>query len=606
VKEQNAELPGPFDGRYPYWGAAADLAAILCLIAIGLTVWPMGGVEGYPAWVNPKDPLLEGPDSGNWAENIQHWLSGNYGDLEPHRMPTYVLFSGLTFAWTQDIPLSGHLVNHLAHLATPLCVYGIGRLMGSRVVGFGAGLLVALCPLLVEASERFGVDPTVAFMVPFSLFMALLAARWWWLGPLAGVVGGLAMTSHYTTLFHAIPPLIAILLYAKTWRDRLRSGAGYLVGVWVTWTLIFGTFVWGGSRVSTEAFHEALEKGTQEKASDGVSFVEVLWSKFTASDGLFSFWALHVEPAFHHTIQEMVEPLRSDLLPWSVAVLCVWIGFFGLGLGRIGDSKGWMSWLRLLDWKGGVVLLIALGPLPFLIHFHHAESELPLRYSYNFLPIVALVLVRGLVGPLLIVDRVVHRFQPKWKSGIFGLVLVCLLGRSYGSVNEEQNRQKPPTMAARASEQVGLAIKAEFEVIGGVVCRFRAAVPFTGGEQCPTSNRFDHYPMRLPAGEKIDLSDLEQKQRLFALNEGALWDYLAMLDEECAGDGPLPYVVVWRQGDKELVDKPFLKLAELWVRETWGVRRSVKVPPKEPHEIKAYIVSIPREDIRARNKDAAP
>ena len=165
-----------------------DAAAVLFLLFVGLTVWPMDGDPSLPFWASPADPLVEGPDSGAWAANILAWSDGDYGYLESQRMPTYVLFSGLATAWTGSVALGGHLVNHLVHLLTPLLLFGIGRLMGSRAVGFGAGLLCAVCPFLVQASWRFGVDPTVAFVIPLSLWMGLLAARWWWLGPLVAQV----------------------------------------------------------------------------------------------------------------------------------------------------------------------------------------------------------------------------------------------------------------------------------------------------------------------------------------------------------------------------------------------------------------------------------
>jgi hypothetical protein len=552
VKDSAPDLPTLFDGRSPLWRVLADVTALLALVALGLTVWSMDGDPGIPWWAGPADPLLEGPDSGAWASNILAWTTGETQYLEPHRMPTFILFSGLASAWTENVALAGHLVNHLAHLLTPLCVYGIGRLMGSRSVGLGAGILTAVCPFLVQASWRFGVDPTVAFIVPFSLFVALLAARWWWLGPLAGLVGTLAMTAHFTTLFHAIPPGIAILLFAKGWRNRTQALLGYAVGVWLTWTVIFRTFVWGGLATLSEAVPE------------GIGQTETDWS------GPLAVLQENMGDALGTSVQLVMGALHGRLVPWGLALVLVWIGVVGVGLGRPTKSRGLRRWWGLFEWRGGLVLLLALGPLPLL-----AAAQAEARYSYNLLPIVALLFARGMVGPLMLVDRAVAWRFKKWGSGVLALVLVLGVGRDFWGASIWKHKPLPPPMSARAGWLIGKAITANFESIKGVVCPFREAIPYTGGRYCPNT--------RCPSEVNIE----------------AFWDCAEIMDAQCEGEGPLPYVVMWRRAHDER-DIP-RKAMDQWAKETWGTVAEIAVPLRTP-EFMADIVSIPRADIRARKK----
>jgi len=564
VNETAPDLPTLFDGRNPLWRVLADVAAIVALVALGLTVWSMDGDPGIPWWAGPADPLLEGPDSGAWASNILAWTTGNPQYLEPHRMPTFILFSGLASAWTGNVALAGHLVNHLAHLLTPLCVYGIGRLMGSRSVGLGAGILTAVCPFLVQASWRFGVDPTVAFIVPFSLFVALLAARFWWLGPVAGLVGGLAMTAHFTTLFHAIPPAFAILLFSKGWRNRIRAFVGYSLGVWLTWTLIFQTFVWGGLATLSEAVPEGIVKGAQGSAGQA----ETDWS------GPMAVLRENIGDALGNSVQLVMGALQGNLLPWGLAMTLVWLGIVGLGLGRPGTHKGLRRWWGLFEWRGGLVLLLALGPLPLL-----AAAQAEARYSYNLLPIVALLFARGMVGPLLLVDRLILSFLKHWRAGILALLVVSLVGRDFWGASIWKHKPLPPPMSARAGWLIGKAITANFDAIGGVVCPFREAIPYTGGRYCPKT--------RCPNEVNIE----------------AFWDCAQIMDAQCDGEGPLPYVVIWRRAHDER-DIP-RKAMDQWAVETWGTVAEIAVPLRTP-EFMADIVSIPRADIRARKKADVP
>ena len=552
------ELPSPLSGRPVLYGALADVVALACLVFVGLTVWPMEGDPSLPFWAGPSDPLLEGPDSGAWAANVLAWTKGQYHFLEAQRMPSFVLFSGLAFSWTGSIALAGHLVNHLAHLLTPLLVYGIGRLMGSRSVGLGAGLMVAVCPFLVQASWRFGVDPTVAFVIPLSLFSALLAARYWWVGPMAGASAALAMAAHFTTLFHGIPPAVAILLFSKGWSHRWRAFVGYCVGLFVTWKLLFQTFNWGGLSILNEAVPEGIQKGAVTEADPDAS----VWS------GPIQILQENLSGSVLDSVQMVVGAFRNPTLSWGLLIAVAWIGILGPGLGRVGDRTGLRRMLALVDWKGGVVLLLALGPLPVL-----AAAQAEERYTYNFLPIVALFLARGMVGPCLLVDRLILRFWTRWRAGVVGLLLVAFVGRSYWGASVWKHKPLPPPMSARAGWIIGSAIADEFEEIEGVVCSFREAIPYTGGRYCPRT--------RCPT----------------VVNREAFWNCLQIMDEECDGEGPLPYVVMWRRsGDERNVAR---KAMDQWAIEKWGARAEITVPLRTP-DFMADIVSIPREDIRAR------
>ncbi|MEC7240876.1 MAG: glycosyltransferase family 39 protein [Myxococcota bacterium] len=537
-----------------------DAAAVLFLLLVGLTVWPMDGDPSLPFWASPADPLLEGPDSGAWAANILAWSDGDYGYLEAQRMPTYVLFSGLAMAWTGSVALAGHLVNHLAHLLTPLLLYGIGRMMGSRAVGFGAGLMSAVCPFLVQASWRFGVDPTVAFVIPLSLWAGLLAARWWWLGPIAGVAGGLAMTAHFTTLFHALPAAFAVLLFASGWRTRMLAFSGYVAGAGLTWWGIFRTFNWGGLSTLNEAVPEGILKGSVD-TMDGVQ-ASPSW------DAPSEVLRENMSGALGESVQLVLGALNTSALSWTLLLAAAWIGVLGVGLGDPKERRGLRGIWGLLDWRGGLVLILALGPLPFL-----AAAQAEERYSYNLLPIVCLLVARGIVGTTLLVERGIQRGWARWRPGLLAFVVVAFVARSYWSASVWKHKPLPPPMSARAGWIIGEAIQKEFEEIEGVVCSFREAIPYTGGRYCPKT-RCPNY-----------------------VNIEAFWDCLTIMDNECEGEGPIPYVVMWRRtGDEREIPR---KAMDQWAIETWGTVAEIAVPLKTP-EFMADIVSIPREDIRAR------
>ena len=406
------------------------------------------------------------------------------------------------------------------------------------------------------------MDPTVAFVVPLSLFMALLAARWWWLGPLAGVAGGLAMTAHFTTLFHAIPAGVAILLFAKGWRSKALAGLGYAIGVWATWTVIFRTFLWGGLSTLNEAVPEGILKGSvtgmggDQPGPNWEAPSEVLQENMSGALG--------------ESVQLVLGALNSSFLPWALLLALAWIGVSGIGLGQPGDKTGIRRVLAFLDWRGGLVLVLALGPLPFL-----AAAQAEERYSYNLLPIVCLLVARGLVGPCLLLERGIRRYYGRWKIGLLSLILVAAVARSYWGASIWKHSPLPPPMSARAGWIIGESIRGEFDEIEGVVCSFREAIPYTGGRYCPKT-RCPNY-----------------------VNVEAFWDCLQIMDGECAGDGPIPYVVMWRKtGDEREVPR---KVMDQWVIETWGTVKEVAVPLKTP-EFMADIVSIPREDIRARKQ----
>jgi len=134
-------------------------------------------------------------------------------------------------------------------------------------------------------------------------------------------------------------------------------------------------------------------------------------------------------------------------------------------------------------------------------------------------------------------------------------------------------------MSARAGWIIGNAINTHFDDIGGVVCPFREAIPYTGGRYCPKT--------RCP-----NVVNIEE-----------FWDCAQIMDSQCEGEGPLPYVVMWRRVNDER-NVPRMAMDQ-WAIETWGTVAEISVPLGTP-EFMAEIVSIPREDIRARQKGGIP
>ena len=545
-----------------------DVAVCGVLVFVATTVWSMNGGEGFPFWAGQSDPLLEGPDSGEWAANAVAFSNGQYDDLDPHRMPTFVILTGLFSKITPSIAYAGHLVNHLVHTLLPIVLYGIGRLSGSRSAGIGAGVMVAVSPLLVAASWRFGVDPTIAFMVPLTLLFGMMAGRWWKMAPIAGVVGAFGASSHFTTLFHPLVGLLAVVLISKGWRNRSLAVAGYVAGVAAGLLVIFRIFPFAGISGLESALFEGIVAGSQ--SISGTATV--------ASEPAIAALKSGLPDSVSGAVSNSLEQLFSSAVPWGLMVFSLWFGILGIGLKRAPDGKGIARLLGMCDWRGGILLVACLAPLPLLY-----ASGAELRYSYNLLPIVCLVYMRGLVSMAVCFELLIRwgtfRYLPKgWSSrlvGVSGLVIAIFVARSYWANSINSNVQLPPAMSATAGWAIGNRVGELFPEDGGAVSPLREALIYADKSYCPHTV--------CPATGTTS----------------AFWDCLSIAKRECDGEGDIPWVVVWRSRFDERSEAR--KMMDEWVVEQFGILDTVEVPFGRP-EFKATIVSIPREAITDRSR----
>ena len=84
--------------------------------------WRLGWVGD---WV-----LFPGPDAGNWAMEMQNWISGL--SLDRHRPPVFTMLGGLAASLFGDVVFAGHMVNHLLSLLLCLVTYALGRATSGR------------------------------------------------------------------------------------------------------------------------------------------------------------------------------------------------------------------------------------------------------------------------------------------------------------------------------------------------------------------------------------------------------------------------------------------------------------------------------------------
>lgn len=375
-------------------GAALDLALLMALVGLGLYHWP--GATGMPS---PQDLLLDGMDAGEWADQARAYASGRYESLDGHRMPTWTILSGLVAG--ADIPEAGHLVNHLLQVALAPVIYGLGRAWGlGRGTSLLAGALVAANAVLVLASRRYGVDPTVTTLIPLCLLAAHLVRARWWLGLVAGAVTALATASHFTTLPYPFPAMLTVLLVARP-GERLPATLSFLAGLSLTWGAIFLVFPWIGVdilllSVAESASHEAAGvPGTP-------GWERLLGAALSA--------VRHDLPG---AAVDYASRLHAAAPPAALTFLLATLGAVGLGLGGPPRRRrGVLPPASPAPWAGGVVLLAALAPVPVLLAMHAAP-----RYSDNLLPIAIILVVRGLASGAALLDGALPRAWPRALAG---------------------------------------------------------------------------------------------------------------------------------------------------------------------------------------------
>lgn len=564
------------------WRWGLDVLALLLLLAVGLwflpglgaanEVPPSAGMVEYlesnplPFWATVDDLLLVGPDAGAWASSAQAVLQGNLDALDEHRMPTFSIVTAGVMLFQRDVALAGHWLNHAAMLLLPLLLYGLGRIGGGRAVGLGAGFLVACLGPLLNASRLYGVDPLIFTILPASLLLTAAVRKWWWLAPVAGLVVAMATVTHFTTLPMCIPPLLLLILWGPRcwWRRLLAVGLFLVTGAGLLW-LLFQVFPFPTTAELAHNVSEGIAPGSGSTLEPSLN-KEAL-SILEAGAGT----------AVDTAVMNVMLVLRPAWLPWHLALALPWVGAVGAGLAirakKPGAAPVWKRMLGSFDLALGVVLLTYLAPLPFF-----AAAQAPDRYGWNLLPFAALLLVRGLGSVAMVIGHGVRALWRRWPLGV--LSLGAALAVVYGSWTNGHGMRfvLPPSMDGQEVRLLGQLVSDHFEPGHGAVCTIREASAHAGRHYCPQSP--------CPLG----------------VNERFFEHCLATIDKECSGDGPVPYVVIQQasrlphtalapdaSGSRGPAHEAF---------DAWLLERYQPLGNYEARQFRAYLLSLPREDLR--------
>ncbi|MGB0638924.1 MAG: hypothetical protein ACPGTU_06315 [Myxococcota bacterium] len=536
-----------------------DVLCVAALVGACILHWPNAevslSVEGpaQPAWGTIRDALLDGPDAGEWARSMLALHDGRYNELETHRLPTWLIIVNAVMSIEPNVVRAGHLANHLLNLVLGLGVFAVGRLAGQRWIGLGAAALAMMSGHALAVSLRFGVDAAVIAMVPLAIVGAQLACRKWQLGVLSGVMAGLVMATHFSTLPYILPGFALILMCGGK-GTRWLAAAGHVVGV--------AGIIWLLSRVfpisTLEEFQVAIANGISPGNQGG---------------GRVSSWAVATEvvregldTALNRGVAQLMVQIRPSWLPWGPSLLLPWLGVLGIGLKRgtyrRSKEQGVVRYVwSTMDLGLGLGLLFCLAPVPVF-----AAAQAPLRYGDNLLPFGAILLVRGMASVFWILSQC-SRYTAQLK--VINVVYAVLgVGLFASAIQDAKPARRPlyPTLEEVGYWQLGQTLSQHFSPGSGVASPVREAL---------VEGRLRYCPQRI-CPERA--------------TEEAYWSCLAVLKRECDGTEPVGYVVT----DADLYDPNAVARRDMdvWIAENWTPAAVVTNP-----RFNAQVYMIPREEI---------
>lgn len=505
------------------------------------------GLEGIPeAWWRVgtlSDMLLYGPDSGNWAWNAHAFRVG--AQLDIHRMPVYTYLTAFASRWTDDVVFAGHMVNHLASGLVPLLTYTLGRLCAGRGAALLGAALVAACPALLNVKNLYGVDPSLQLVFMLLVLCSWLAARVHWaFTPLAGVAAGLCAGTHYLGLLFPIPVLFLLLFSDGGWRRRLLTPLLVLGLGLATWKLLLRPYPPIGLAKVAQVYAEGVigsSGGFAANHQEGVGTAAALVLGRLGSAGPMA-------------AQRAMAHFAVDVLPWGALLALGWAGLLGLGL-HPGRRWGW-------DRRGSLWLGVLLLPLVAL-----EAARAPERYTFYSLPLVALLLGRGVASAAAGVDLGLRRLWSRWPRGLLAFGLAALLVTRFVPALQVRWPGSPPTEEALQDRVAGALILEEFPGWGGLVSSAQNLLFYTGRLRCPRQSCADE-------------------------GERTLQACAALLLEQCVGQGDIPWVI------EEKTSYGFADQPEERVNQAVATRfQAVGSIPGPRRTLTVY--RLPREELRA-------
>lgn len=485
-----------------------DLVGIVVSAGASVALWATsrGDPSPYlpadsPWWARVRDHLLDGPDAGAWASNaVALWL-GRWDELDPHRLPILPYLTAAALHVYPDPALAGHIVNHLLHVLLGPVVFLLGRRWMGAGPAVGAALLAVSFPPALLAADRYGVDPLVAVALPGALLAAEGASRRWALAPLFGFVVGLCACAHLTTIGIPVPAVVLTLLRgAPGWRRWLGAtglAAGVLIGVGTAF-LSYPTLPWG-------ILLGSLAEGVSPAGPDGdparIESTTARAMEIVTAGG---------PAAVERVVAFLASSTRPAWLPWSLAIALPWLGALGVGLSASKRPVGWVL--------GGLAVGIPLaGALVPLLAFAAAAS--PPRYSYNYFPLGALLMMRGLASLAAMAEAGIARGNPRWPAGILGLAAGIAIPAAVWDPTRALTPLRMPLRALDLADwRLGALVREAFPPGGGAFCLRREVAAYAGRVFCPYTPGYDY-------------RDAPEPVR-------------AHLGAECGGEGPVPVVVV--------------------------------------------------------------
>jgi hypothetical protein len=159
------------------------------------------------------------PHFFNYPSLTVYATSAIYFALSAFGLTTQAAPSPYPWAFFRDIIIAGRVFSVVCGTGTAVCVWGMAREVGLRRGAIFSGVLLALCPGLVQHSHFATVDVPATFFVSACLWATLraqnhpLQTKWWiW----SAILAGLATGTKYNAVLVVIAPLVALFLARRT------------------------------------------------------------------------------------------------------------------------------------------------------------------------------------------------------------------------------------------------------------------------------------------------------------------------------------------------------------------------------------------------------
>ena len=518
-------------------------------------------LPALPSGDHPAAALVSGPDAGAWAINAIAVASGDFDQVDPHRLPTFLFLLVAASGVTGDIPQAGHLVGMLAWLTMVVATTLLGRAAGGPLVGAIAGMIVTGPAPLLHAATRFSVDPVIAAILPLSLAAVAPARRWWWLALPAGMMGGVAMCTHLTAVPYVLPALLLLLLRGGRPGEALRHTIGrpllYVAGVVAVLGIINMLFV----SVGQTGFVSAISEGISSQRAIGTTNHHVGSGRSgRLTSDAWTVLRANSTTAWHTGATLMLKPWFWPGVSWVLLQCLFWLGVLGIAFSSVASKSarsvradrrrsGWQG----LDLKHGIVLLLCLAPIPLF-----AASNAPPRYGTNLLPFVAVLLARGCASPVALVGRVGGDYVRAATSIAAVALLIPLLQSvqdfSAGSIPPISEKDKDIVLLTQA-------LKEHFPGDSAIVTPVIESAAMLSRPHCP---RMDCW------GASVHVC-------------------LIHIRRSCTGEGPIP--LVWlQQGPSGMGDDSLSQDVGAFVAERYGIKGTVSTA-----SMRAVLVALPRD-----------